>query len=630
MDIVCLNAVFYLCIMFIKVIKKKNAKEGKIFYQFMLAQNSRIGKKVKQSSILSLGSDIELLNPEIKNEVLAILKDKILGQELVFPILNPLSNTLANSYYEKFQIKFGSDQDYSQVVSSPPKHDGSDYQEIDVASIDVVASKSFGTENICNLMYERLGFDQIFRGLNWSESDIKMAQLSILSRTVFSASEHKTAQILRDNSALTTIIGYDKSINHRDLYPILDKLHDFQMQIDKALYTNINTIFNIDQSIVIYDLSNLYFEGRKANSEIAKFGRSKEKRYDCKQVVFTGIIDSKGFIKHSRIYQGNMADSKTIEMLIQDFELQGVNIKGITAVIDAGFATEDNLELISSKQMKYVAVARNKIKNYEINPEKELVKVLDNNGNSIELQVFKSDKHSDNWMYVKSEQKRIKENSMSEKLEQVYIEELQNLNQGLSKKGTVKKALKVSERLGRIKQKHKLVSGRYQVDIQIYNEKATSISWKKLLPKEDQNKQEGVYFIRTNYQGIHEEKLWKIYNIIREVESTFRCLKSDLLIRPVYHKTDIKVKGHIYQTILSYQIVNAIRYYLKENSINYDWQNIQRILSTQTLVQVKLPTKTKNLTIEKASKPIQEVKQIYDALNFKIERKTKKIHVTYH
>ena len=537
---------------------------------------------------------------------------------------------LATKYFEKFQIKFAQNTDYSEVVSTPPKHDGSDYQEIDVASIDVVASKSFGAENICNLMYQKLGFEQIFKDLNWSESDIKIAQLSILSRTVFSASEHKTAQILRDNSALTSIIDYNKSFTHRDLYPILDKLHDFQMQIDKKLYSNINTLFDIDQSIVIYDLSNLYFEGRKATSEIAQFGRSKEKRYDCKQVVFTGIIDSKGFIKHSKIYHGNMSDSKTIALLLADFETQGVAIKDVTIVMDAGFATEDNLKLIDSKQMKYVAVARNKIKNYEINPEKELVKVLDNKGNSIDLQVFKSEKHSDNWMYVKSEQKRIKENSMSEKLEKLYLEELQNLNDGLSKKRAIKNALKISERLGRIKQKHKLVSSRYQVDIQTNEHIATSINWSKIEPKENQTKQEGVYFIRTNYQDVQENKLWEIYNIIREVEATFRCLKSDLLIRPVYHKTDIKVKGHIYQTILSYQIVNAIRNYLKNAGINYDWQNIVRILNTQSLVQVKLPTKTKNLIIEKPSKPIEEVQKIYYCFKFKIIRKTKKVHVVYH
>jgi transposase len=630
MNSVYLKGILYICKMFIRVIKKQNSKEGKVFYQFMLAQNSRINGKVKQSNILSLGSDIELLNIDIKNEVLFLLKAKIFGQELAFPIQNKTSIDLATKYFEKFQIKFADNLDYSQVVSSPPKHDGSDYQEIDVASIDVVASKSFGAENICNFMYEKLGFEQIFKDLDWSESDIKMAQLSILSRTVFSASEHKTAQILRDNSALTTIIDFNKSFTHRDLYPILDKLHDFQMQIDKKLYSNINSIFNIDQSIVIYDLSNLYFEGRKADSEIAQFGRSKEKRHDCKQVVFTGIIDSKGFIKHSKIYQGNMSDSKTIEMLLTDFALQGVEVKDVTIVMDAGFATEDNLKLINSKEMKYVAVARNKIKNYEINPENELVKVLDNNGNSIDLQIFKSEKHSDNWMYVKSEQKRIKENSMSEKLEKLYLEELQNLSDGLSKKRTLKNALKISERLGRLKQKHKLVSSRYQIDIQINNEIATSINWSKLVPNENQNKQEGVYFIRTNYQNVKEDKLWEIYNIIREVESTFRCLKSDLLIRPVYHKTDIKIKGHIYQTILSYQIVNAIRFYLKEAGMNYDWQNILRILGTQTLVQVKLPTKTKNLTIEKPSKPIEEVKNIYDCLKFKIFRKTKKVHVVYH
>ncbi len=616
--------------MFIRVVKKQNSKAGKVFYQFMLAQNSRINGKVKQSNILSLGSDIQLLENNIRAEVLEILKSKIFKQDLLFPITNIVSNQLANKYFEKFLIKFGHQDDYSTTVSTPPKHDGSDYQEVDVASVDVISSRSFGCENICHMMYEKLGFEQIFLELNWSASEIKMAQLSILSRTVFCASEHKTAQILRDNSALTTIIGYDKSFTHRDLYPILDKLYDAQMLIDKALYKNINTIFNIDQSIVIYDLSNLYFEGRKANSTIAKFGRSKEKRNDCKQVVFTGIIDSSGFIKHSKIYQGHMADNKTIEMLLNDFESQGTDIKNVTIVMDAAFATEENLKMIENKEMKYVAVARNKVKNYEINQEKELVKVLDNNGNTIELQVFKHDKHADHWMYVKSEQKRIKENSMSEKLEQRYLEELQSLNQGLSKKGTVKNALKISERLGRIKQKHKIVSGRYQVDIKSNNNIASAISWKKNLPQETQDNNEGVYFIRTNFQEAHEEKLWKIYNTIREVESTFRCLKSDLLIRPVYHKTDIRVQGHIYQTILSYQIVNAIRYYLKEKNINYDWKNIQRILSTQSLTQVKLPTKTKNLILEKPSKPIKEVEQIYHALNFKMERKTKKIHVIYH
>ena len=123
--------------MFIRVVKKQNSKAGKIFHQFMLAQNSRVKGKVKQSNILSLGSDIELLDSKIRSEVLEILKSKIFNQALLFPIDNNVSNELANKYFEKFIVKFGHQEDYTEKVSTPPKHDGSDYQEIDVASVDV-------------------------------------------------------------------------------------------------------------------------------------------------------------------------------------------------------------------------------------------------------------------------------------------------------------------------------------------------------------------------------------------------------------------------------------------------------------------------------------------------------------
>jgi Transposase DDE domain len=615
--------------MFIREVKKKNSKNGKIFHQFTLAQNSRVNGKVVQSSILSLGSDIELLNIQTRNDVLLLLKEKILGQKLILPIDNQTAIVLANKYYEKFLIKF-KDLDPTEVVSKPPKHDGSDYQEVDVASIDVVSSKSFGSENITSLMYDELGFNEIFSELKWSSEQIIRAKLSIVSRAVFCASEHKTAQILTDNSALYSILDMDKHLSHRDLYPVLDDLNLNQEKIENALYFNLKNIFNIDQTIVIYDISNAYFEGRKVGSELAKFGRNKQKRNDCRQVVFTGIIDNKGFIRHSKIYQGNMADCKTIVDLLNDFEKQGIDVQCITLVIDAGFATEENLKLISEKNIKYVCVARDKIKDFEINYTSKIVEVIDNQNNKIQLQNCKHPKKQDNWMYVKSEQKRLKENSMSGKLEQRFEDELKSINEGLSRKRTVKDLIKISERIGRIKEKNKLVSGRYKIEIIQKDNIATAINFTKNTAVEITNKSEGVYFIRTNYQDIHEKKLWEIYNIIRDVEATFRSLKSDLLIRPIHHKKDQRIEGHIFQTILAYQIVNAIRVRLKAKEINHDWQNIKRILNTQTANLIELPTKTKKLTISKISKPIKEVQEIYNILNYKTDRKTKKVHVVYH
>jgi len=77
-------------------------------------------------------------------------------------------------------------------------------------------------------------------------------------------------------------------------------------------------LFNLEDKLVIFDISNTYFETRKANSKLAKYGRSKEKRSDCPLVVFTGVINPQGFIRHSRIYQGNTADTATLEDMIKD------------------------------------------------------------------------------------------------------------------------------------------------------------------------------------------------------------------------------------------------------------------------------------------------------------------------
>jgi len=118
--------------------------------------------------------------------------------------------------------------------------------------------------------------------------------------------------------------------------------------------------------------------------------------------------------------------------------------------------------------------------------------------------------------------------------------------------------------------------------------------------------------------------------LIREVESTFRCLKSDLNIRPIHHQKDERVEAHIYLTILAYQLVNTIKYMLKAKGIKYNWTNILRIMNTQTIQTIILPTDKKNIHISKASNPIEEVQQIYKATNCKQTKAAIKKYVVYH
>ena len=622
----------YLWHMFIREVKKKNTANGKTFCQYQLVQASRIVGKVRQRNILYLGSDPLLQDPVKRKMLLDVLQARIFGQSLLFAKDYPPEITgLAEGFHEKFRIKYkGITPD--SVVSIPPLESEAHLETIDLNSIEIAGSRTFGGEHLCSQVMEVLDLKSCFGTLGFSDEENSLAHVGIIGRALFSSSEHRTAQYLRDNSGLCGLQGtVSGDISHRHLYTIADKLHQNKEHIDKFLYNRVLDLFGLKDSLVIYDLSNTYFEGRKTSSRIAKYGKSKEKRNDCRQVVFTGVINAQGFIRYSRIYEGNTADIVTLGDMVADLKKHSGTAADKTVVMDAGFASEENLEYLTAGNIRYVCVSRKRIRDYRPDEGATVHTLKDRRDNPIELSVFNPEGYKDTWMYVKSEQKRVKEQSMRDKLSQRLEEELESLSRGLGRKGTTKKTEKVWERIGRIKEKHS-VSGKYLIDVESRAGKATRITWGQK-PGEETDRAEqghGVYFIRTNYEKPQEAQLWEIYNTIREVEATFRCLKSDLQIRPVHHQKDERVESHIYLTILAYQLVNTIRYMLKEKGITHDWQNIVRIMNTQTIQSVILPTETKTISLEKPSRPIKEALEIYKATNTKSMVPAKKKYVVYH
>lgn len=617
--------------MFIRQVKKSNTKDGKTFFQYQLVQASRIEGKVQQRNILYLGSESLLADSGNRKNVLDVLQALIFGQPILFADNYPKEITdLAGQFHNKFLIKY-KDLDIRSAVSIPPQEREPETEAIALNSIEIEDSRTFGGEYLCTQILEVLDLGTCLETLGFSKSENRLAHIGIISRALFSASEHKTAQYLKDNSGLCDLHHIPAGdISHRNLYSIADKLYTHKESIDQFLYNRIVNLFEIKDSLVIYDLSNTHFEGRKASSKMAKYGRNKQKRNDCKQVVFTGVINEQGFIRYSRVYDGNTADIVTLKNMIDDLKKHSGMVRDKTVVMDAGFASEENLEYLSAENIQYVCVSRKRIKNYQVEEGASVHVLKDQRGNPIELSVFHPKGYSDTWMYVKSEQKRVKEQSMTDKLSQRFEQELDGLAQGMDKKGTTKKTEKVWERIGRLKQKNQLVSGNYTLEVEANEGLVTKITWAKKEQTDKAGQDHGVYFIRTNYQKPQEAQLWRIYNTIREVEATFRCLKSDLQIRPLHHQNDERVESHIYLTILAYQLVNTVRYMLKKKEINHDWQNIVRIMNTQTIQSLLLPTKTKTISLRKPSRPIKEAQDIYQATNTKSMIPAKKKYVVYH
>jgi transposase len=257
------------------------------------------------------------------------------------------------------------------------------------------------------------------------------------------------------------------------------------------------------------------------DSKIAKFGRSKEKRSDARIVVLAVVINREGFLKYSNIFQGNMADCKTLATVIDTLgkHTSQTDRKPIV-VIDAGIATDSNIEMLRNNVYDYMCVSRSSLKEYKADTGAIPVQIKDKKDHPIELLKVKTTSDNDQYLWVRSHTKALKEQSMNGLLSQRFEEGKESIKEGIEKKGGTKKVSKVHERIGRLKQKYPSVHNYYNITVCDDGQgTVTSISCSHKTG-EDTDKQAGIYFLRTSLVEHDEAMLWTIYNIIREIEYT--------------------------------------------------------------------------------------------------------------
>jgi transposase len=491
--------------------------------------------------------------------------------------------------------------------------------------------REIGAEWICHNTWDKLQLSGVLSSQGFSEEEIQLAATQVISRAVYPASELKTARWIKENSAVCELTGYKpEKITKDKLYQSALHLYEVKDALEKHLSNRTNNLFDLEDKIILYDLTNTYFEGEKRNSHLAQFGRSKEKRSDAKLVVLALVVNIEGFIKYSSILEGNITDSKTLSAMIEKLSKHTCGHRAVV-VLDAGIATEDNLKMIVEKGYQYLCVSRSKLKDYRAVPDR-LTVLLDTKSNkTIRLKSVTTQRNTDYYLEVKSPDKGMKEVSMKNQFEKRFEEQLQKIYNAIHRKGGIKRLDKVHQRIGRAKEKYPSVAQYYIVEVTA-NEKtnrATEITWQKDPQKYgDKIESLGIYFLRTNMKVTDEVVVWNIYNTIREIESTFRTLKTDLDLRPIYHKTDRATMAHLHLGILAYWLVNTVRFQLKGNNVHSLWSEIVRIGNTQKVITTTgTNTFEKMVGVRKCSQPDKKLKSIYDILktNYKPFRKRKSV-----
>jgi Transposase DDE domain len=596
--------------MFLKPVLKYLKTTGEHKFYYRLCESYRHENTVRHHTIVQLGTLEEL------------------PQELQRKNLVQRISSLVNQSRTGIRDMFEADDEHVESLAQKHFHTilkreridiikGRDYETIDTHSIKNKDIREVGTEWMCAQAAQQLQIAAFLAGQEWDEKTIQLALTHIISRASYPASELRTAQWIKENSAVCEITNYaENKITKDKLYDISHKLFNVKDDLEKHLSKRTNELFDLHDTIYIYDLTNTYFEGQQKGSAIAQFGRSKEKRSDCKLIVLALVVNTEGFIKYSQLFEGNLTDSKSLLRIIKELSQRtSATQRKPTVVMDAGIATDDNVLLLRKYHFNYMVVARSSIKKYTADINSSPIIIKDKKEQPITLQKVKVLGDTDNYLLVHSQAKQAKEESMKSKFTARYEQALWQIKNALTKKRGTKKREKVWERIGRVKQKYPSVNKYYQIDIIADNKgNVTDLQWKqKTIPQ-----REGKYLLRTNLDEKDEHTQWTIYNTIREIESTFRTLKTDLDLRPIYHKTDKAAMAHLHLGLLAYTVVNAIRHQLKQKGINNEWNDITRIMNTQKMVTTTMVNKYgQTIKIRQCSEPTPQVETIYNALKYK-------------
>jgi transposase len=603
---------------FIKEIVKKNPNSDKTFTYHRLIEAVRTPRGPRQRVILNLGK-LDLPKKDWKTLANRI-EDVLCGQE-TFLLPSPEIESLAHYYAGMLRRK---------EMQSAPVSEDPDWETVDLNSLSQSEVRTIGAESVGWHSFKCLGFPQLLSDLGFRQEEINKVALLVIGRLVHPASERETTYWGKGMSALEELLGANfQHLSNNALYRTSDRVVKHRDEMEKRLAEKERDIFHLGEKIVLYDLTNTYLSGAARESHLARRGRSKQRRNDCPLLTLALVLDNEGFPKASRIFAGNISEPKTMKAFLQELKSQHQNQLSLltepaTVVFDAGVGTRDNLELIRREGFDYITVSRQKPE--EISGE-DLIVIKEDKTSTIEVKRLNGE--GETILYCRSTARARKEESMRSSFQKHFEEGLQAISSSLAKKQGHKSYGKVMERLGRLKGRYPTIAQFYNVEVRQERGRVTQIEWSIDRGEELESRFSGSYYIRSSRTDLDEKELWSLYMMLTQVEESFRCLKSELGLRPVRHHKDLRMEGHLFISVLAYHLLASIQKELRQKGISYRWETIRNRLSTQTRVTASLTRDNgERIHIRQTTDPEPFHFEIYGALGLPLKPlKAKRLRV---
>jgi len=571
-------------LVFIKRVSKTNGRTKKKYSYLHLVESIRTEQGPRHRLVLNLG-DLKIDKSQWPTLARRI-EDILIGRRSLFEVdqdIEQHARDAANKVFEKRAEEINDETE-------------DDFQMVDTKSLDVSKPRSLGAEYVGHSIWRQLRFDEVLRRQGISEHVLPLLEALVVGRLIAPRSERWTKRWAEELSALYEMTGKPLRHSLQSYYRGTDALYGCREALQRHLADREKDLFSLEESIVLYDLTNTYFEGRCGGNPKAAYGRSKEKRSDCKLATMGLIVDGEGFAKYSKIYPGNQYEADTFQQTIIELEQQLVIRTKATIVMDAGVATKENIGWLEQLGYHYIVVNRGKAP-FEVSFD-DMNIIREDEEKGVKIEVKRYEQQGTVYLLIRSEQKRLKEASMMGRVEQLLLDRLQYYKDGLGKKHHVKKYPKVVEMVGRLREKYSRAAQLYEIVVIPHKNggkdtvNAVDIQWKRKDTRYDEKtKNEGTYIIRTNRFDLTDQQIWQIYIMLGRIETAFKDMKSHLGFRPNFHQKEQRVDAHMHISVLGYHLMHAIEHKLRLAGDSRSWWTIKTTLRTHERITIEYVSK---------------------------------------
>jgi transposase len=502
-------------------------------------------------------------------------------------------------------------------------------------------TRQFGASLLGLELWKRLELDRFFeQAVDDKTADVpwsRVAALLAINRLCAPGSELAIEQRWYPSTALDDLLQIEEGkINDTRLYRCLDRILPHKTKLERHLKNRYGELFGAEFDVLLYDLTSTYVEGAAEKNPMVRRGYSRDHRPDCEQLVIALIVNNEGFPFSYETFDGNRTDVSTMETILRMVERKYGKARRIW-VFDRGIVSEENLAAIRKRGGQYLTgTPRSQMKKFEaellkdewtqVRPEVEVKKVSIPQG-------------EETYILCRTSGRKEKEKAIRNRFSNSMETALKGLEKAIVK-GRLKDRNKMERRLGKIQARHPQVNDLYDVALQDTAE-GVRLSWQiKEDRKNWRESREGAYLLRTNLKAETAEELWSKYMQLTEAEASFRALKSELSIRPLFHQLEPRVKAHVMVAFLGYALWVTLKHLLKrrpaiipkasasgvENVESMTPMRSIALLSTLQSADIVLPTTDgREIRLRRITEPTAEQKNLLRQLGISLPE-----HLKFH